>query len=73
MTEVYKIINAVRKIAFPTKQKHGDTKLNNKTFTTNKTTLFIQCIMGELDIHMSNGNGKILLDKIRNRKGLKTV
>lgn len=46
MTEVYKIINAVRKTAFPTKQKHGDTKLNNKTFTTNKATLFIQCIMG---------------------------
>jgi len=26
--------------------------------------------MSELDIYMSNGNGKILLDKKRNRKGL---
>lgn len=26
--------------------------------------------MGELDIYISNGNGKILLDKKRNRKGL---
>lgn len=41
MTEVYKIINAIRKITFPTKQKHGDMKLNNKLFTTNKTTPFI--------------------------------
>jgi len=41
MTEVYKIINAARNIAFPTKQKHGDMKLNNKTFTANKTTPFI--------------------------------
>lgn len=40
MTEVYKIIIAV-KIAFLTKQKYRDMKLNNKTFTTNKAIPFI--------------------------------
>lgn len=41
MTEAYKIIIAVRKIAFPTKQKSWDMKPNNKTFTTNKKIPFI--------------------------------
>lgn len=63
MTEVYKIIIAVRKIAFPTKQKHQDMELSNKTFTTNKTIAFIKCLMGELDIYINNGNRKILLEK----------
>lgn len=41
MTEAQKIITAVRKIAFPSKQKHRDMKLNNKTFTSNETLPFI--------------------------------
>lgn len=48
-------------------------KLSNKIFTTSKTTPFLYCIVGELDIYMTNGTRKILLDKKRNRKGLTLV